>query len=88
METLFCTLKNTGETRGLRIYVRKSTAGVSYQMMMVFLRRLCAVFKIPDPAGNCPEHSHGFLGLMEIPGLGKNPVITLRDHFVDHLYTG
>jgi hypothetical protein len=57
-------------------------------MMMVFLRRLCAVFKIPDPAGNCPEHSHGFLGLMEIPGLGKNPVITLSDHFVDHLYTG
>ena len=54
---------------------------------MVFLRRLCAVFKIPDPAGNCPVYSHGFSGLMEIPGLGKNPVIILGDHFVDHPYS-
>jgi hypothetical protein len=35
------------------------------------------IFQIADPAGDCPEYGHGFFGLMEVPALGKNPVIFL-----------
>ena len=35
------------------------------------------IFKIADPDGDCPEHGHGFFGLMEVTALDKNPVIFL-----------
>lgn len=42
------------------------------------------ILKIINPAGNCPEHGDGFFRLMEVPALGKNPVIFLGDNLIDH----
>ena len=35
------------------------------------------VFKIADPTGDCPEHGHGFFGLVEVTALGKDTIIFL-----------
>ena len=42
-----------------------------------FSARSGTVFKVADPAGDGPEHGHGFFSLVEVPALRKNPVIFL-----------
>ena len=75
-----------GLAQGQRIIVRERLgAGLArYPKILSCSGVSGTLLEVSNPAGNCPENSHGCLCFMKIAGPGKIPVIILQDNFVDH----